>query len=189
MKTTEENYKAKAITTMIVEAVSSVAIAFVLFALMLAFLFRPVQVEGHSMNPTLVDGDWLVVSTGFYAPEYEDIVIVSREITDEEPLVKRVIGLPGDVIDIDFVSGVVTRNGEILQEDYIAELTKSQYDVEFPVTVPEYSVFVMGDNRNHSSDSRVGRIGMIEFERILGKAQLRLLPTGNYAIYDEETVS
>ena len=182
----EKSYKSGIFTSGLVEATSSIGIAFVLFALLLTFICRPVQVDGHSMNPTLIDGDWLVISAGFYKPDYEDIVIISREQTNEDPLVKRIIGLPGDEIDIDFEKGYVYRNGKRLSENYIAELTYSQYDVEFPVTVPENCVFVMGDNRNHSSDSRVGHIGMIEFERILGKAEVRLLPWGNFSIYSNE---
>lgn len=182
----KSGYTAGTITSMIVEAVSSVSVAFVIFALLLTFLIRPVQVDGHSMNPTLTDRDWLVITTGFYKPAYGDIVIVSREQTDEDPLVKRIIGLPGDEIDINLDKGTVYRNGHRIEENYTAEPTYTLYDVEFPVVVPENCVFVMGDNRNHSSDSRVGRIGMVQFERLLGKAEVRILPWGNFSIYSDE---
>ena len=180
-----DNNKTGSFATTIVEAVSSVSVAFVVFAILLTFICRPVQVDGHSMDYTLNDEDWLVITTAFYKPEYEDIVIISREQTGEDPLVKRIIGLPGDTIDIDAENGIVYRNGEALDEPYIAEPTYSLYDVEFPVTVPEDCVFVMGDNRNHSSDSRVAHIGMIEYERILGKAQTRIIPWGDFSIYED----
>lgn len=181
-KTTKVKREPK-LTSFIIETLSSVATAFIAFFIILTFLFRPVCVDGSSMRPTLIDNDWLLISTGYYKPHYGDIVIISRELKSKAPLVKRVIGLEGDVIDIDFEKGIVYRNGEALEEPYTAEPTYLCYDVEFPLTVEENKVFVLGDNRNHSSDSRASDIGQINIDDILGKARYRVIPWGDFDIY------
>ena len=86
-----------------------------------------------------------------------------------DPLVKRVIGIEGDTIDIDFQNGIVYLNGEALEEPYTAEPTYLQESVTFPVTVPEGCLFVMGDNRNHSTDSRDDRVGFVDERDVLGR--------------------
>lgn len=169
-----------------IETVSSIASAFIVFFLIIVFIARPVRVDGSSMNPTLTDTDWLVVRTGYYVPEHGDIVIISREQQNESPLVKRVIAVGGDSVDIDFAAGAVIVNGEKLEEPYIAELTHRPGNMQFPLIVPEDFVFVMGDNRNHSLDSRFTEVGLIERERLLGKAVFRLFPWGSFSIYDYE---
>ena len=103
-------------------------------------------------------------------------MVIDRNTQEESNLIKRVIGCAGDVIDIDFQQGVVYRNGEALDEPYINEPTFLQMDVEFPVTVPEGCIFVMGDNRNHSDDSRDSEIGMVDTRRVMGKALFRFFP-------------
>ena len=103
-------------------------------------------------------------------------MVVDSYIPHGRPLVKRVIGVAGDVIDIDFANGIVTRNGDILEEPYIAELTTMYEGMDFPLTVPERTVFLMGDNRNHSKDSRDPEIGCVDVRDILGTPQLRISP-------------
>ena len=115
---------------------------------------------------------------------YGDIVVVTQPNVHNEPLIKRVIATEGQKIDINFASGQVMINNETIDEPYIADLTKTASDVTFPLIVPEGKVFVMGDNRNHSSDSRSSGVGFIDTRYILGKAQFRILPFGDFNIYD-----
>ncbi len=91
-------------------------------------------------------------------------------------IIKRVVGLAGDTIEIDFDTGEVRRNGELLDEPYINEPTWTWEGVDFPVQVPEGHLFVLGDNRNHSKDSRSPDIGMVDVREIIGRAFFRLTP-------------
>jgi len=153
--------------------VFSLVVMFALFS----FVFRTIQVYGISMQSTLHEGDRLILLSALYEPDYEDIVVVTQVVSNEDyPLIKRVIGLPGDEIDIDFQAGIVYRNGEVLDEPYINEPTHLYEGVNFPVTVPEGCVFVMGDNRNYSKDSRNPDVGMIDKKYLLGKVIFRIWP-------------
>ncbi len=149
-----------------------------LATVILIFVFgvRIIGVEGHSMEPTLQDSNQLLVSNLFYTPEKGDIVILTKDSFMTSPIVKRVIATEGDTIDIDFDEGTVTVNGEVLEEDYILEPTYTQLDTDFPQTVPEGCVFVMGDNRNGSTDSRYSELGMVDTRYIIGKVLLRIYP-------------
>ena len=144
--------------------------------LIFVFGIRIIGVQGWSMFPTLQDADQLLVSNLFYTPEKGDIVILTKEAFMSSPIVKRVIATEGDTVDIDFDSGEVSVNGEVLQEEYIAELTQVQYDMTFPQTVPDNCIFVMGDNRNHSTDSRYGELGMVDTRYVIGKVLARVFP-------------
>jgi len=149
-------------------------------AVVLLFTFgvRLIGVDGHSMVPSLQDGDRLLVlnSTlcGGYAPG--DVVVLRKESFLPTPIVKRVVATAGQVVDIDFTSGTVFVDGKPLQEDYTSERTYTAEGTEFPLTVPEGSVFVLGDNRNNSTDSRDLQLGPIDTDYILGKAVLALWP-------------
>ncbi len=149
-----------------------------LSAVILIFVFgvRIIGVQGSSMVPTLHQSNQLLVSNLFYTPEKGDVVILTKDSFIDSPIVKRVIATEGDTIDIDFETGEVTINGEVLQEDYIAEPTTTYYDVTFPQTVPEGCIFVMGDNRNHSTDSRDSQLGMVDTRYIIGKVLMRIYP-------------
>ena len=161
------------------EALISAALVLVL---VFSFVFRIIQVDGSSMVPTLTNGDKLIVWGAGYTPERGDVVIVDSYTTYGKPLVKRVIAKGGDTISIDYETGTVTVNGEVLQEDYIAEPTYLGYDVEFPYMVPEGTVFVMGDNRNQSLDSRSSYIGCIDEQDILGKVLVCFLPFADFGV-------
>ena len=137
--------------------------------LLFTFVVRLIGVDGHSMVPTLQDGQRILISSLPYQPQYGDIIVTDAYTSYGEPLVKRVIGKAGDEIDIDFQNGIVYRNGQALDEPYTAEPTYLQESVEFPVTVPEDCLFVMGDNRNHSTDSRDQRVGFIHVNDVLGR--------------------
>lgn len=155
------------------EAVSIVITSIFMIALVFTFGFRLVGVSGHSMDYTLNDGDWLVVTHYYSEPKYGDIIINTKETMAEGSLVKRVIGVAGDVIDIDD-EGFVYLNGVKLEEDYTIPAGCRKGNLSYPLTVPEDSVFFMGDNRPISWDSRYSEIGFAKTEDMLGKAQLRL---------------
>ncbi len=161
----------------------SVVTALVLIFIVFTFVCRPASVVGTSMVPTLQDGDWLVTMPRSEY-NYGDIVIITQPNVFNEPIVKRIIATEGQTVDINFVSGQVFVDGQELDEPYIAELTKRSADVTFPLIVPEGKVFVMGDNRMHSTDSRSTDIGFIDTRYILGRAMFRVLPFGSMNIYD-----
>ena len=156
-------------------------LVYLLAAIMLAFilLFRIVIVDGTSMNQTLLHGDYLLLmSNTFYRnPQYGDIVVISKDSFDDgDPIVKRVIATEGQTVDIDFYAGIVYVDGIALDEAYTNTPTNTEGGMLFPLTVEEGCVFVMGDNRNRSRDSRYPEIGQVDEREILGKAIFLILP-------------
>jgi len=143
--------------------------------LIFVFVGKVDAIKGTSMLQTLEDGDTVILSNLFFTPKYQDIVFITSDAFDT-PIVKRVIATAGQSVNIDFEKGVVSVDGAELKEDYITTPTTLQMGFEGPVTVPEGHVFVLGDNRNNSSDSRDSRVGMIDVRDILGKVYLILLP-------------
>ena len=144
-------------------------------------------IDGDSMNNTLFNGERVVISNVFYKPKYGDIIVISRDYdnvpgtTDRSsmPIIKRVIATEGQTVDIDFEEGIVYVDGVALKESYTRTPTNLSYDVKFPVTVKEGYVFVLGDNRNNSLDSRssqIGEEGLIDTRYIMGKALFRVFP-------------
>ena len=156
------------------------ALVYSVLAVVVIFTFgiRLIGVEGHSMVPTLQEGDRLLVANPMFYNDfkYGDIVVLTKESFLSEPIVKRVIAVGGQTVDIDFDSGSVYVDGVLLKEDYINELTFTTDGTEFPVTVPEGSVFVMGDNRNHSNDSRDVKLGTVDTRHMIGKAVAVIFP-------------
>ena len=146
--------------------------------LLFTFGVRLIGVDGHSMVPTLQHGDRLLVLNSALCGGYErgDIVVLRKESFLPTPIVKRVIATGGQVVDVDFSSGSVFVDGQRLQEDYVNERTYRSDGTEFPLTVPEGSVFVMGDNRNHSNDSRDARLGTVDARYIIGRAVFLAFP-------------
>ncbi len=163
------------------EGVSIVVSAIMIIALVFTFAFRLVGVSGSSMNNTLTDGDWLLVTPYYTEPQYGDIVISTKDTAAEGSLVKRVIAVAGDVVIVDEHDNV-TVNGVALQEDsYTIKDGGRHGNLTYPITVPEGCVMLMGDNRCGSWDSRFMEIGFAEDDYLLGKARLRL--SKNYNIY------
>jgi signal peptidase I len=162
----------------------SLANAFVCIVLLFAFAFSVFSVSQNSMTDTLQDGEMVVVSRLPYTPAYADIILFVKpgwpdsfnDSTGQyNPLVKRIIGLPGDVID--FRDGKMFINDVELQEGYIRDtLWTWKGNMSTPLTVPEDCVFVMGDNRNGSHDSRMSDIGFVDRRSVLGRVVLRLTP-------------
>lgn len=147
--------------------------------LILMLVFRVVVVSGSSMLPTLVSGDrLLLLSTPLYhTPSYGDIIVASKDsFEDGEPIIKRVIAVEGQTVDIDFSTGTVYVDGVALNEPYINNLTTLSEGVNFPLIVEDGCVFVLGDNRGRSQDSRSPLIGQIDKREILGKAFFLFLP-------------
>lgn len=147
------------------------------------FVIRMMGVDGHSMLNTLQHGDRLLVvnSMLYHDYKYGDIVILRKNgVFDDDPIVKRVIAVEGQTVDIDFAEGIVYVDGEALEEDYIREPTYTAEGTEFPLTVPEGSIFVMGDNRNGSSDSRDYRLGTVDIRYVIGKAAFLIFPGPDY---------
>ena len=145
------------------------------------FLLRIVMVSGPSMTPTLLDGEYVALLNSPICGQYRqgDVVVATVPSFDpKQPIVKRVIATEGQTVDIDFGKGTVTVDGTVLDEPYINEPTYTDFaqGQTYPLTVPEGCVFLMGDNRNHSTDSRHTAIGCVDTDYILGKVILRVLP-------------
>ena len=168
--------KKNGFTGLIYDVVSIFTTALVIIALLFTFCIRFVGVDGESMMPTLNHGDWLLVSAINRDIEVGDIVISTQPNSFNEPLVKRVIAKGGQTVDINFVTGEVCVDGQILDEPYIMELTHTSEGVSFPLTVPEGTLFLMGDNRNDSTDSRSTLVGCVDERYILGVVMFRLAP-------------
>ena len=158
-------------------------LVYILAAVLLIFTFfiRMSKVEGGSMNPTLVNHDqMLLLSNVWYSePQRGDIVVARVPQFSAEPIVKRVIAVEGDTVDIDFERGIVYVNGEALDEPYVQSPTYNHFGVDsigFPLVVEKGHVFLMGDNRNDSYDSRYRGIGQVDERCILGKVFFLTLP-------------
>lgn len=159
---------------------TSFIIAVIFLCAVFTFGVRPVRVDGDSMLPTLQDGNWLIVSAFDSKPQQGEIVIVTQpnQTSSGGPVVKRIIAVGGQQVDINFEKGLVYVDGVLLDEPYILEKTHRSFDVKFPLTVPEGYLFVMGDNRNDSLDSRSSRIGLIDERYVLGSCVFRVYPFG-----------
>lgn len=156
----------------------SLFMALVVVLLVMTFGFRIIDVDGKSMEPTLIDSDKVLITDLFYTPHNGDIVIISHGEEYPKPLVKRVIATAGQELKLDYENNAVYVDGQKLDEPYI-QGTTVRGDVaeeELNGVVPEGKVFVMGDNRSISLDSRYKQIGFIDESYIIGKAQLDVIP-------------
>lgn len=158
------------------EWVSTLVVSLLVLVVLFTFFFRVVRVDGDSMDETLRDGDQLLLSTVVLDYQRGDIVVVDRYSI--EPLVKRIIAVGGDTIKID-EDGFVYLNGTLLSEPYAAEYTPQKGCTE-TVIVPEGYVFLMGDNRSVSLDSRSTEIGLVLEKDLVGKAVFRLSPLSSF---------
>ncbi len=164
----------------LVTAIISVVIIF-------SFLFRIATIDGDSMENTLIENQKVVITNLFYTPKVGDIVVISRNTYNDAhnlnqnsmPIIKRVIATEGQMVDIDFTTGIVYVDGKALDEPYTKTPTNVKHDIEFPVIVNEGCIFVLGDNRNESLDSRssqIGDYGMVDTRYVLGHAVYRIFP-------------
>ena len=147
--------------------------------LVLLLLFRVVVVSGPSMRNTLIDGDYIILMNNilYREPQHGDIIVASKQtFKNGEPIIKRVIAKEGQEVNINFETGVVFVDGIELEEEYTLTPTNQFEGMTFPLIVDKGCVFVMGDNRNGSKDSRDPEIGLIDYREILGKAIFLALP-------------
>lgn len=156
-------------------------IAFVFFLLIVIFTlcFRITCVDGRSMNNTLMDGDYVLLLNDFLCGDYEqgDVIVASKEsFRNGERIIKRVIATEGQWVDINFDTGTVKVDGKILNEPYISTPTVTPEGLTFPLRVEDGCVFVLGDNRALSMDSRHPQIGQIDCREIVGKAFFIFFP-------------
>ena len=159
--------------------IRDIGIALVIAAIILTF-FKPIIIQQESMQPTFYSDDYVIISKQAYTlfgdVERGDVIVFKSDLLDGEGnskhLIKRIIGIPGDTIEIK--NGLVYRNGEKLEEDYVNEMRQSG-EME-PIIVEEGKLFVLGDNRRVSQDSRSEEIGQIDQETIVGKVVLRIFP-------------
>ncbi len=158
------------------EWVDAVVLCAVVIIFIFLFFFRQVVVQGVSMEPTYLEGDRLIIRSIAYTPQRGDVVVLDSYSAIGKPLVKRVIAIGGDVIDIDPITNEVLINGEVIDEPYISSATERNGDIGYPFTVSEGFVFVMGDNRQNSHDSRDESITEIDERSIIGEAIIRVWP-------------
>ena len=155
----------------------TVIFVFVIVSLVFTFFLRDANIVGNSMNDTLHNGDKILLTNFMYKPSNGDIVAINAEDMIEKIIIKRVIATEGQTIRIDYEKGEVCVDGIILDEKYVSSFTKKpNHDWSIPYVVPKGHVFVMGDNRLVSLDSRDKTVGLIPVEDIIGKAQVVFYP-------------
>lgn len=158
------------------DVIESIIISLVVILILILFVFRSVSVDGDSMLPSFHHGDRLIITNMFYTPKKGDVVVVDKNTDLKKPLIKRVIATEGDTIKIEASTGNVYVNGNLLQEDYIYEKINSVHTSDINITIEEGHVFVMGDNRNNSTDSRSESLGQVDTKNILGKVIFQIYP-------------
>ena len=179
----------------ILEWLEILVTAIIAVVVIFSLLFRVATIDGDSMKNTLFGGnkltgavaDKVIITNLMYEPKQGDIVVVSRNIENSvegqsrsnSPIIKRVIAVGGQTVNIDFDEGIVYVDGKALEEDYTSTPTTNKADVQFPLYVPEGYIFVLGDNRAESLDSRysqIGENGLIDTRYVLGHAVFRIYP-------------
>ena len=193
----------------ILDVIESVISSVFFVVLLFAFVCRPVTVDGRSMEPTLQDKDRLILISAFYTPTVGDVVVVNNQYSNTfvpesvtglqqgpgippgpdsggiKRIIKRIIAKGGQEINIDFENGIVYVDGKELSESYINTPTYlDEGAFTYPFVIPEGYVFVMGDNRNNSADSRDERVGLIKEEDVLGKVFVRVHPFDRFGFVD-----
>lgn len=162
-------------TASLYDWVHSLVFAVAIVVIILTFFLRLVDVSGTSMVPTLKHQDKVIVTNFFYTPSDGDIIVISHGAEYADPIIKRVIATEGQTLSIDFDKGKVKVDGKVIDEPYIQGFTHAE-DAEIPKVIPKGKVFVMGDNRGVSLDSRSKEIGLIDVNDIIGKAQVVVFP-------------
>lgn len=171
------------------EWLEEIVIALTLVILVFTFLFRVVTVTGESMLPNFVEGQKLIVTNLGHSVEQGTVVVITNVLN--EPIIKRVIATEGQTVDIDYETGVVYVDGEAVDETQFGlenGITTRPYStletMVFPQTVPEGCVFVLGDNRSVSKDSRYTEVGMVDTRHILGEAVFTLYPFDRFGVIE-----
>lgn len=165
------------VPALVFDLMGTMVIAIAVILLLMTFFCRQVTVDGDSMNDTLHNNDRLLVQCMNYTPKCGDIVIVTHGISLDEPIIKRVIATAGQTLEIDYETGDVIVDGVLLKEPYAKGITRAVWDGgSVPDVIPEGYIFVMGDNRENSVDSRSARVGLVPVENVMGKAFARIFP-------------
>ncbi len=175
------------LTSEIFEWLDIIIIAIISVVIVFTLIFRIATITGTSMQSTLFETEKVVITNFNYTAKNGDIVVISRNAENtveaqqnaSSPIIKRVIAVAGQTVDIDFKKGIVYVDGKKLNEPYISTPTTNKHDIDFPVYVPEGYIFVLGDNRAvslDSRDSRIGENGLIDTRYILGHAVFRIYP-------------
>ncbi len=166
------------LTDQIYDWLDVIATALIAVVLIFSMVFRVATIEGSSMEETLFSNEKVVISNVGYTPKRGDVVVIYRE-TGEPPIIKRVIAVAGEKVDI--VDGYVYVNDERIDEPYLTQMTaKREPGTKFPLTVESGKVFVLGDNRLVSNDSRSLDIGLVDEKNILGHAFIRIFPFNKF---------
>ena len=182
--------KKKNIAGELLEWLDSIVISAIAVVLLFTFVFKIVGIVGESMTNTLMEGDKVLVYSYNYTPKVGDIVVISRnasniyedESSEHDRIIKRVIATEGQTVDIND-SGLVSVNGVEIADTYVRDYAKTfKKDVQFPHVVKEGCVFVLGDNRLNSLDSRSSGIGDVDIRYILGKAICRISPFSEFKL-------
>lgn len=173
--------------------------ALIVVVILFTAIFKIATIDGDSMQNTVFEGEKVILTSAFYYPKQGDIVVVSRNYNNaadsyersSAPIIKRVIATEGQTVDIDFEKGIVYVDGNALDEPYTKTPTNLHYDVQFPITVDKNCVFLLGDNRNDSLDSRASWIGnngtgQVDKRYILGKVVTRIYPLDKIGGLDDE---
>ena len=154
----------------------------------ITFIGQRTKVSGHSMETTLSDGDNLIVdkiSYRFRDPERFEIIVFPFQYEEHTYYIKRIIGLPGETVQV--IDGYVYINGEVLDENYGLEVMDDPGIAAEPITLGEDEYFVLGDNRNHSSDSRDPSVGVLHRDDIMGRAWIRIWPFDKFGVIKHES--
>ncbi len=183
-KRAEERRKKHPVANILFDITGVILLCLLAVSVLFTFGGRLVTVEGESMMPTLKDGDRLFAVEPAYTAQAGDIVIISREFTQEEPIIKRVIAVGGDTVKIDFTAKLIYVNDALLQDFGDFAPISTPGNVNYPLTVPEGCIFVLGDNRNDSKDSRNSEIGCVPVERVIGRAVARVYPMDSLSVFD-----
>lgn len=183
----EDKEKSKSIFKEILDWVIYIGIILLFTYLIITYVGVRTRVSGQSMQPTLHDGDNLLVDKLTYRfrdPKRYEIVVFPYKYEEDTYYIKRIIGIPGETVQI--IDGYVYINGEKLKKDYGAEVMQDSGIAEEPITLGEDEYFVLGDNRNHSSDSRVPNVGVLKRKDLLGRAWVRIWPLDRIGVVSHE---
>lgn len=185
MKTSGSNFKIRAIVLDFAKPLLGAVLAFII---MTVTGFHMVTVEGASMDTTLESGEKIIVTNFMYTPQNGDIIVISKEASEHKNIIKRVIAVAGQSIRLDYDNDVIYVDGKPLDEPYLKcstfEGNRGNYDI--PSVVPEGKLFVMGDNRGVSLDSRSSSIGLVDVSEVVGKAQFAVFPFDRFGGFDSE---
>lgn len=164
------------------QTLQSLAVIVLVIIFLFTFVVRITVVDGHSMENTLHHGDIVLTWSLGYTPEQGDIVVLTKTTFREQSIIKRVIATEGQTVDIDYSTSTVYVDGVALEEDYIKEADWDLYADSGVnhVTVPEGHIYVMGDNRNGSSDSRDPALGVVDVRCVIGQAVVVLFPFSDF---------